>query len=264
MPRLKITKPGRRLIYIGVVAYLVFLLHAIPASFLPRYILPSVSAARAVSLQGVHGSIWQGTANDANIANFNLGKLQWNLHSWGLLLGKLKLKLSFNDEVVKGNGYVSIGMGGSLTAEDVNLQFPAQTLMPLLYGYPLSIAGDIRGNLKEVSITRGRVLQAQGRVVWKNAAIRAPQNIEMGDYLITVEPVNLGSKIVIKDQGQGQVETEITIFVQGSGDYKMNGWLKSRDSAQQSITEALRLVGRADNSGRYWVGLNGKLRNWNK
>ena len=264
MPRIKITQPGRRLIYLGVTAYLVFLIHAIPASFLPRFILPSVPSARAISLQGVHGSIWRGQASDARIANFNLGKLKWDLHSWGLLLGKLKLNLSFSQDTVKGNGYVSLGMGGSLSAEDVNLQFPAESLMPLLYGYPLSIAGDLRGNLKEVTIKRGRVLQAQGRIVWKNAALRAPQNIEMGDYLITLEPLNLGSKVVIKDQGQGPVKTEITVLAQGSGEYKMNGWLKARDPGQQSITEALRLMGRPDNSGRYWVGYNGKLAGWNK
>lgn len=264
MPRVKVTKTGLRLIYLGIAAYLVFLFHALPASFLTRYILPAVPAARAVSLQGVHGSIWQGQAADARIANFNLGKLQWELRSWGLLLGKLKLHLTFNQDNLNGNAYVSVGMGGSLSAEDVNLQFPAENLMPLLYGYPISIAGELRGNLKEVTIKRGRVLQAQGRIVWKNAALRAPQNIEMGDYLITLEPVNLGSKVVIKDQGQGPVETEITIIARGTGDYRMNGWLKARDPGQQSITEALRLMGRPDNSGRYWVGYNGKLRDWNK
>ena len=86
MPRLKITKTGRRLIYLGVAAYLVFLLHALPASFLTHYILPAMPAARSVKLQGVHGSIWQGQASDARFANFNLGKLDWHVRSWGLLL----------------------------------------------------------------------------------------------------------------------------------------------------------------------------------
>lgn len=264
MPRLRITKTGRRLIYLGVLVYLVFLLHALPASFLPRYILPSMQVTRAVSLQGVHGSIWQGQAADARIANFNLGKLQWSIRSWGLLLGKLKLNLKFSQDNVRGSGYVNLGMGGALTAEDVNMQFPAETLMPLLYGYPISIAGNLRGNLKEVAIERGRTLQAQGRIVWQNAALRAPQNIEMGDYLITLEPVNLGSKVVIKDQGQGPVQAEITVFAKGTGEYRMNGWLKARDANQQSVTEALRLIGRADNSGRYWIGYNGVLRGWKK
>lgn len=262
MPRFRLTKKGRRLIYLGVVTYLIFMLHALPASFLTRYILPAVPAARAVTLQGVHGSIWHGQAADARIANFSLGKLQWNVRSWGLLLGKLKLHLKFDQDNMHGNAYVSLGMGGSLTANDVNMQFPAESLMPLMYGYPISIAGELRGNLKEVAIERGRILQAQGRIVWQNAAMRAPQNIEMGDYLITLEPVNHGSKVVIKDQGQGPVQAEITVFAKGSGEYRMNGWLKARDASQQSITEALRLIGRPDNSGRYWIGYNGTLRGW--
>lgn len=262
MPRLMLTKNGRRLVYVGVAAYLIFLFYSLPASFLPRYILPSITAARSLSLQGVHGSIWKGQATSAHINNFDLGKLQWDLKSWGLLLGKLKLHLTFNRDSVNGTANVSVGLGGTLSADNMNMQFPAETLMPLLYGYPLSIAGDLRANMKELTIKRGRSLQAQGRIVWRNAALRAPQNIEMGDFLITVEPVNFGSKVVIKDEGQGPVETEITISVKGSGDYRMNGWLKARDPNQQAITEALRLMGRADNSGRYWVGYNGKLRNW--
>ena len=262
MPRLRITKKGRRLIYLGVAAYLVFLFHAVPASFLTHYILPSLPAARAVSLQGVHGSIWQGQAASARLGNFSLGKLEWDLRSWALLLGRLKLHLKFNQDNARGSGYVSLGLGGTLTADDVDLQFPAESLMPLLYGYPVSIAGKLRGNLKQVTIERGRVLQAQGRIVWLNAAFRAPQNVDMGDYLITLEPVNLGSKMVIKDQGRGPVQAEITMFTKGSGEYRMNGWLKPRDVNQQSITEALRLIGRADNSGRYWIGFSGKIRGW--
>ena len=128
MPRLKITKTGRRLIYLGVAAYLVFLLHALPASFLTHYILPAMPAARSVKLQGVHGSIWQGQASDARFANFNLGKLDWHVRSWGLLLGKLKLHLKFNQDSMHGAAYVDLGLGGSVTAEDVNMQFPAQNL----------------------------------------------------------------------------------------------------------------------------------------
>lgn len=243
---------------------MLFLLHALPASFLTRYILPSTSASRVIHLQGLHGSIWQGQAADASISNFNLGKLQWDVHSWGLLLGKLKLHLNFGQDSVQGNAYVSVGMGGAINADDVNLQLPAENLMPLFYGYPLSFAGMLRGNLKQVALERGKVLQARGRIVWQNATIRAPQNIAMGDYLITLEPVNLGSKMVVKDQGQGPVQAEITVFVKGSGEYRLKGWLKARDPNQQAITEALRLIGRPDNSGRYWISFTGRLRDWKK
>jgi len=262
MARLRITTTGRRFIYLGIAAYLIFLLHALPASFLTRYLLPSIPAVRAVNLQGVHGSIWQGQATEARFGNFTLGKLDWDVRSWGLLLGKLKLHLKFSQDGQRGSADVGLGMGGSLSAEDVNMQFPAQNLMPLMYGYPMSIGGELRGNLKQVNIERGRVLQAQGRIVWLNAALLAPQNINLGDYLITAEPVNTGSKILLKDQGHGPVQTEITVTVLGTGTYHISGWLKARDPDQQSITEALRLLGRPDNSGRYWVGVNGKLRGW--
>lgn len=262
MPKPKITRNGRRLIYLGVAAYLVFLLHALPAGILTRYILPRIDKSHSVRLVGVNGSIWQGTAVDANVANFDLGKLDWNLRSWGLLLGKLKLRLDFGQDDVQGNAYVSVGMGGAVNASDVNLQLPAVKLMPLFYGYPVSISGMLKGNLVKVALVRGRIINARGRIVWQNAAIHAPQNIEMGDYLITLEPVNTGSKIVIKDEGRGPIEANLTVFVEGNGQYRVKGWLKSRDPNKQSISETLRLVGRPDNAGHYWLNFNGRLRNW--
>lgn len=262
MPRLKLTKNGRRLIYLGVAAYFVFLLHALPASFLTRYILPKFDKSHSIHLQSVHGSIWQGSAVDANVANFDLGKLSWNLHSWGLLLGKLKLYLEFGEDNVQGTADVSVGMSGEVNAENINMQLPAANLMPLFYGYPVSISGMLKGNIVQLKLKRGQVINAQGRIVWQDAAIRAPQNIDMGDYLITLTPVNTGSKIMIKDQGRGPIQANLTVFVQGTGQYRLNGWLKSRDPNQQAISETLRLFGRPDSSGHYWINFNGRLRNW--
>lgn len=262
MPRLRITRNGRRLIYLGIAAYLVFLLHALPAGFLVRYIMPRIDSSHSVRLDGVHGSVWQGSAVDANVANFDLGKLKWNLHSWGFLLGKLKLQLNFGQDDVQGNANVSVGLSGAMSANDVNLQLPASRLMPLFYGYPVSVSGMLKGNFVRVALTRGRVINAQGRIVWQNAAIRAPQNIDMGDFLITLEPVNTGSKIVIKDQGRGPIQANLTVFVQGNGKYRVKGWLKSRDPDQQSISETLRMFGRQDSSGHYWINFNGRLRGW--
>lgn len=262
MARLRITKRGSRLIVLGVVAYLVFLLATLPASFLTRYVLPATNVARAVQLQGVSGSLWQGQAAEARLNNFNLGKLNWEFRGWGLLLGKIDLLLRFAGDTTQGRAQIRMGLGSGISASNVDVQMPAERLAPLMYGFPISLAGEVHGNLKELELEPGRTLQARGRIVWRAAALRAPQNIELGDIVTTLEPVNHGSKLTIKDQGQGPVEMDITITVKGNGEYKMNGWMKPRDASQQHITEGLRLIGRADNAGRYWVAYNGILSGW--
>ena len=262
MPRLRVTKRGIRLIALGSIAYLVFLIASLPASFLTRYMLPAVPAARALQLQGVSGSLWQGQAAEARLNNFNLGKLNWELNGWSLLLGDIDLLLNFRNDTTQGRAQLSLGVGGSMRASNVDMQLPAERLAPLMYGFPVSLAGEVHGNLKELELEPGRTLQGRGRIVWRAAALRAPQNIELGDFVTTLEPLNQGSKLAINDQGQGPVETDITITVKGNGEYKMNGWMRPRDASQQHITEALRLIGRADNTGRYWVAYNGTLSAW--
>jgi len=259
---MKITKNGRRLLILGIGAYIVFLLASLPASFLTRYILPSLKPAGMIKLQSVHGSVWKGEAMNATVNQFSLGHLDWKLNGWGLLLGDLDLKLAFKNDNSRGSGLLSLGFGGSTEAEDIELQFPAEVLQPLFYGMPISFSGDLRGSIKSLELRPGKVLKGDGRVVWQSAALRAPQNIELGSFLIALEPVNNGTKLKITDQQQGPVVTDIGITVNGNGEYKLNGWMQARDESQQHITEALRLIAKADSSGKFWVSFNGKLRGW--
>ncbi len=262
MMQIKITKRGRRLIYLGVVVYIVFLVATLPASFLSSYILPSVQATRGVKLQSVHGSVWQGYAMDASVNRFNLGRLDWDLSGWGLLFGDIDLDVKFKNQNSKGYGDISFGLGGKSIVKNIELQFHAEVLKRMVYGMPISFRGEQRGSLKLLEVRRGEVLKSQGRVVWQSAALRAPQNIELGSFLITLEPMNDGTKMKISDEGSGPVITDINLTVKGNGEYKFNGTLKARDERQQHITEALRLIGRADSSGRFWIGRSGKLQNW--
>ena len=257
----KLTKQGRRLVILGLTCYIIFLFVTLPASFLTKYILPSVQAARTVKLQSVHGSIWNGHASNARVSSFNLGKLDWNLSAWGLLVGDVDLNLKVRNEESRGSGHVSLGFGGATIANDVEVSFPSEILQPLMYGLPISISGDIRGTIEELVFIKNQTLNANGRVVWQSAALRAPQNIELGDFLVALTPHNTGTKIKITDENQGPVQTEINIKLEGNGRYSLNGWLKARDQTQQHITEALRIIGKADSTGRYWVSYNGNFGN---
>ncbi len=260
MVSLKLSKKNRRLIYVGLACYLAFLMITLPASFLTRYILPSIDPTGVVQLQSVHGSIWDGQANNTRIGQFNLGALNWDLSGWGLLLGNINLDVDFKSELANGFGDLSLGMGGSTSASDVEINFPAEMLQPLFSGFPISISGDLRGTITELNYIQFEQLQADGRVVWQGAALRAPQNIELGDFLIDMSPHNQGTKIKITDENQGPIKTELNIKLSGKGKYTLNGWMQARDQSQQHITEALRFIGaRADSTGRFWVSYNGSL-----
>ena len=260
MINLKLSKTNRRLVYVGLAFYLAFLLITLPASFLTRYILPSVDPAGVVKLQSVRGSLWSGLANNTRIGKFYLGALSWDLSSWELLLGSINLGIEFKSDIANGVGDVSLGFGGSTSVNDVELNFPAEMLQPLFSGFPVSIAGDLRGTINELNYIQFEQLQTDGRIVWQGAAIRAPQNIELGDFLIEMSPHNQGTKIKVTDQNQGPVKTELNIKLSGNGKYTLNGWMQARDQSQQHITEALRFIGaRADSTGRYWVSYNGSL-----
>ena len=260
MISLKIKKKTRRIIYVGLIAYVVFLLVSLPASFLTRYVLPAVDKSNSMSLQSVRGTLWNGHANNTRVAMFDLGTLKWNLSAWSILLGDVALDVNFKSEQAKGSGDVAVGFGGTVAAENIELQFPAEMLLPLIRRLPISISGGVRGTVNQLNYEQFETLQVDGRFVWQDAAMRAPQNFSFGDIMIEMTPHNRGTKIKITDQNKGPVKMELNIRLEGSTKYTLNGWLQPKDPSQQHITEALRFVGaKGDSTGRYWLTANGTL-----
>lgn len=259
---IRMTKQGKRLLLTGIACYLVFLFYTIPAGFLTRYILPSIPAAQAIELSGVSGTIWTGEAMSVNIKRLNLGKFNWDLSGWRLLIGNVALDMSFASPLSQGSGNIAVGLQGAVTAQDLQINMAASMLTPLFYGLPVSFDGDIRGNIESLQMEQGQRLSATGRIAWHKASLATLQNIELGDHMALLEPENRGTTITIKDTSNGPIETNLKIELKGTGEYKINGSLKARDQGQQQITEALRLIGRADNQGRHWVVRNGKLPGW--
>lgn len=263
----KLNKQVRNYILIGIGCYLVFLLVSLPAGILANYVLPSIDATKKINLQNVQGTVWRGKSLQARVQNFKLGKLDWDLSVWSLLLGKIRLDVGVSDDQHKGSGDIAIGLGGSLDLEDVDFRFPAETLMPLFYGFPIAINGNVLGRINSAELEPGEILKADGRVIWQGAGLTAPQNMDLGDFVVQMKPQNTGTHLIIKDQNS-PVKTDLVIEINGNGQYHVKGSLAARDSRRQDISAALRLLptmgwsGRTDQDGKFQFNHKGKLRNW--
>jgi len=261
MKKIRVNRRWSGLIVLGVVAYCYFLLVNFPAGAAYQYFVAPLDRGKKVSLQGLSGTLWAGQAAQARIANFNLGKLNWNLNLLSLLGGKLGVELLTESTDSRIEARAKAGLDQMLYLDKLQGKIPAQMLMPLFYGFPIAISGQITADIKHAEVKQGKRIDVDGKMVWYGAALTAPQAVELGDLFVAIRPDKDGSKLLLSDQG-GPLTLDGTIQVKHNGQYKLNIYLGTRDNSQPALTNGLKMMGRTNPQGKVLVSRTGRLLNW--
>ena len=264
MKKIRLGKRGLAFLIVGIAAYVYFLLTNIPAATVYALVEKQIGSNDLFVLQGLSGTIWSGRASQARIAQMNVGSLDWRLRLFPLLTGKLSLDISTTASNSRMQAGIETGLSGQTLAID-NMQgkLPVQALMPFFYGLPIAVDGEITTEIKHAEIERGEKLILDGKLVWQNAALTAPQAIKFGDLFLALRPDKNGSKILLSDQG-GPLAAEGTAMIKPSGEYKLNIYLAARDKNDTNLSNALKLLGRTNSQGKVRVSRTGRLQGWAK
>lgn len=261
MKKMKYNKRWTGFILIGVAAYLYFMLVNFPAGAAYQYFVVPFDRSKQLNLQGLSGTLWQGQAAQARIASLNFGKLNWDLNLLSLFTGKLGVDLLTTGNDSRIEGTAKAGFNQTLYVDALQGKIPAAMLMPLFYGFPVSIDGHITADLKTAEVKKGKRLSLDGKLVWYNAKLTAPQTIELGDLFVAMRPDKNGTKFLLSDQG-GPLTLDGTVMVKHNGQYKVNVYLGTKDKSQTALSNGLKMLGRTNPQGKVLVSRTGRLRNW--
>lgn len=252
------TKKMTLLVVLFVVSYVFFMLQQLPANQLMRW-MPQHSPVR---LNDIRGTIWNGQAGQVHINGFSISNLSWRLQAWPLLLGNIALGVKFRQADAFGQGQLRTGYNAQhvmLTA--VRGSFPAANLMPLFYGYPIALAGQVTANIQQATLRPGQQLMLQGELLWREAALTAPQAITLGDLQVKMQPKGSGTVLTVQDQG-GPLQLDGQVTVQGNGSYETNISVAARSSADRTLAQSISILGQRDAQGNVHISQRGRLPGW--
>ena len=261
MKQFKYNKRWTGFILIGVAAYVYFMLANFPAAAAYQYFIAPLDRGRQLKLQGLSGTLWQGQAAQARIASLNFGKLNWELKLLSLFTGKLGLDLLTSGQDSRIEGTARAGLDQTLYLDDLRGKVPAAMLMPLFYGFPIGIDGHITTDIKQAEVKKGKRLSVEGKMVWYDAKLTAPQTIELGDLFVAMRPDKDGTKILLSDQG-GPLTLDGTVMLKHNGQYKVNVYLGTKDKNDTALGNGLKMLGRTNPQGKVLVSRTGRLKNW--
>ena len=246
----------RKLILIGVVSYLLFLIAQAPASLLQQF-LPAESG---ISLNGLQGALWSGRAGNVRIQQHQLSNVQWSFNGWKLFTGKLAadIKAQFRGQAVSAS--IGLSAPGALTLDDTRAQIDAATVGELVQIPIAQLGGRVQIALDHVELPRGAPPVASGMIIWKQASVTVAETVSLGDVNIQLQDAGDPPLLAVISNRGGDIRLSGKASVKRNGDYQLQLNLKPSTSSSDNVRNSLKMFARPQNDGSYQIDNNGNLK----
>lgn len=225
----------------------------------PARLLSLVVPGDRISLQGLAGTVWQGSASRCVLrlpqGMVHLGKVRWSLDPLSLftLTPRLTLRSEWGSQTIAGD--VALRGARDLDVADFEARVSADLLRQVL---PVAVAGSFSVQVAEFALRDGLPDSGSGRVVWQDAAWRSPQGpVPLGSYAVDFEQFSgqplLGEVITLAGpmQANGSAQLE-------ARSYRVDVLVTSEIGIDRPLENALSLMAAPEGDG-YRILLEGDL-----
>lgn len=251
-----------RYLAIGLPLYLLFLALQFPAAQAWRVAAePLAAAVPELKLAAFDGSLLSGRAGMVVYRNTLLGEANWQLSPLALLRGKGELQAQLQGD----NGYLQSRVsaplgGGGVALSDIEGQLPLAELLRFAPYLPVALDGRVSLKLPTLVFDAdGRIVAAEGSVIWHQAAMSAPQALPFGDLQLLLHSEGEGRLAgELSDRG-GPLSLSGTVQLSPDGTYVFNGSVAAAAGAPAELAGALGMLGKPDAQGRYRLNYTGRL-----
>lgn len=227
---------------IAVVAFAVILVSRLPAA----WVMPNPRSDATCA--DIEGTIWSGTCTGLTVHRQSLGDLVWEVHASRLLAGRLNATVALTRPSGGARGTVEVGLGGNMTARDVQLDLPFDpALMPQL---PPNLRGNIHARLALVRIAGNVVRTLQGNIEVRNVEQVSGNGSEpFGSYSVTFPETGGDPVGQLRDLG-GPLEVQGTLRLTPEPGFALESLVKARPEAPPDLARDIQYLGSPDAQGR--------------
>lgn len=241
----------RQMLLAGAATLLLGLIILFPARIAYHFLAPP-----DVRLASIDGSIWRGSASEAQIAGVYLRDLRWSLRPLGLLQGRFAFTLTADPAGGFAEADVALGWLGTGYVDALNCAIPLAALQGALRID--GVGGDLTLQLTDVKIEDGWPSHVAGRAGLANLVVRALDPAPLGDFeaeIQTSDDTIIGSIADIR----GMLKVAGTLTLTNDRSYVLLGRVGTTASATAGVNQQLSYLGSADSRGLREFRLEGVL-----
>ncbi len=251
----------KRIIYTAyaLAAYCFFLVWTFPADRACRILLERLPTLKEkVFLSQVDGTVWSGRAAVAVVDGVTLDNFSWTLQPFALLGGHVQVFLRCRIPDGSLQGIVSLGRN-DLSVLKFVASIPAAFFDQQTKPFGVGLNGLFSAKLARLVLRNGRIVEADGTMVWSGAQVVEPQLVKLGDLKAQWTTEENGAILGVLSDGGGPLQAQGTFKLSGEGRYDFSGSFRSRDRTQPALLDTLQLFGRPGKDGAVRTSLSGKL-----
>lgn len=227
-----------------------------------KFVVENLPKIRGLSISGVDGTLWQGSAKQVIWQKYNLGEVNWTFEASKLFIGKAQLNVRFgrNGELgLTGRGLIGYSMSGPY-AENLIASIPAEKVVDMAsIPAPIAVDGQLDLVVKSYQYGSPWCESAQANLVWNQSRVSSPfGNLELGTIISNISCVD--NQLSAKgNQQNSQVSGEFVASMQPNRTYDVDAWFKPGAEFPSGLGNQLKWLGEPDSQGRYPFVYSGKL-----
>jgi len=242
----------KRLWLIGICSFVFFLLMNAPASLLAHF----SKKYYALELTQVKGTIWKGSAQSAKYSKIYLGKVNWEVSPWSLLLLHINLNLQTKSSSSHTDVNLSLSMN-TLKSDQIKAKIPASILSSFM-SFPLNLDGELFLRIINLEVHNLHPESIQGSIAWQNAFIQTPFGgaAKLGNLQFTLSNQKKNVIVAIRDQGE-PLNIKAKIIFSPEGTFVADGSVNS--NLPENINNFFNVFAQPAKDGRRKFHYKGKL-----
>lgn len=241
----------RRLLIASAVTLVAGLIITFPARVAYHWFAPP-----GIAMSGIAGSVWRGTATQANLAGLYLGELRWRLRPLALLRGRASFDIEASPAggVLEGNA--AIGFGGDVYLARTRAALPLDALARLV-GVP-GLRGTATADIEQLRVRDGLPIAADGNAEVRGLVLPMVSPQSIGGYRIEFFTQDDGVVASVEDT-DGYVDIAGRLLLSGDRSYEFLGQLAPKPETPPAVVNQMRFLGSPNARGQHELRLEGQL-----
>lgn len=239
---------------LGLAAYFIFLLAALPAAYVTHWISSHVPG---MELGGVSGSVFSGRAEELRIGSRNLGAVDWHFDWLAPFTATVGYRFHLHGDTQDLDGRLDKGFG-SLHLRDLKGRVAVASVEPWLPLPSHSLSGSLLIDLKQLQLKAGHLQSANGDIELDDGVLSWPAAYTLGSFRLSLSPAAAGGVDGEITDVASPLKLATRLSLSPEGAYHLSGTLAARDPGDTATRNLLANLGRPDSTGQYPFDFKGQ------
>lgn len=236
-----------------VVAYLIFVIATMPASF----VVDKLTLPKDIKLSGISGTVWQSKVKQVANKDITINNIDMSLSVWSLLSLSPTVNATFGDSLKPGplGKFTATYSNKELMIENADINVATNDLLKnAKLVIPLEAKGSLDIHLDTLQFDKPVCKQVIGSVIWPKAQVKSgKQNVLLGDLKADLGCDKGALTVIIHDKND--LGLAINASMRKLGKFSGKGSLLPGEKFPEALKPILGFLGKPDSEGKYSLRL---------